>query len=42
VLGIKCLADANNGLYVTAESQEELVSAFRDTLSCPMLSEARP
>jgi Ca-activated chloride channel homolog len=38
VLDIKCLAEANNGLYVTAESQEELVTAFRETLSCPMIS----
>lgn len=40
VLGIKCLAEANNGLYVSADSQEELVSAFRETLSCPMISRA--
>lgn len=43
VLGIKCLAEENGGLYVTAESQEELVSAFQETLSCPMISSrARP
>ncbi|HUW73879.1 MAG TPA: vWA domain-containing protein [Methyloceanibacter sp.] len=42
VLGIKCLAEESNGLYVTADSQEELVSAFRETLSCPMISEMRP
>jgi len=41
VLGIKCLAEENNGLYVTADSQEELADAFRATLSCPMISEAR-
>ena len=40
ILGIKCLADANNGLYVTAESQEDLVAAFQETLSCPMVSRA--
>jgi Ca-activated chloride channel family protein len=38
VLGIKCLAEENNGLYVTAESQQELVAAFQETLSCPMIS----
>ena len=42
LLGIRCLAEANNGLYVTADTQDELVSAFRETLSCPMISEARP
>jgi Ca-activated chloride channel homolog len=41
VLDIRCLAEANNGLYVTADSQEELVAAFRETLSCPMISDAR-
>ena len=38
ILGIKCLAEANNGLYVTAETQEDLVGAFQETLSCPMIS----
>lgn len=42
LLGIRCLAEANNGLYVTADTQDELVSAFRETLSCPMISEVRP
>jgi Ca-activated chloride channel homolog len=42
VLGIKCLAEANNGLYVTADSQEELVAAFRETLACPMISRSAP
>ena len=40
VLGIKCLAEANNGLYVTADTQDELVTAFHETLSCPMISKA--
>jgi Ca-activated chloride channel family protein len=40
VLGIKCLAEANNGLYVRADSQDELVDAFQETLSCPMISKA--
>lgn len=38
VHGIKCLADETNGLYVTADTQEELVAAFQETLSCPMIS----
>jgi Ca-activated chloride channel family protein len=40
VLGIKCLAEANNGLYVTADTQDDLVAAFSETLSCPMISRA--
>lgn len=39
VQGIKCLAEENNGLYITAESEDELVSAFQETLSCPMISQ---
>lgn len=39
VLGIKCLAEENNGLYVNADTQDELISAFRETLSCPMISQ---
>lgn len=40
VLGIRCLAKVNNGLYVTADTQDELVDAFYETLSCPMISKA--
>jgi Ca-activated chloride channel family protein len=40
VLGIRCLAEKNNGLYVTADTQGELIAAFRETLSCPMISRA--
>ena len=36
----KCLAETNNGLYITADTQEDLVAAFRATLACPMLSNA--
>ena len=34
----KCLAERNNGLYVTAQSQEDLVAALEKTLDCPMIS----
>lgn len=37
---VKCLADQNGGLYVTAESEEDLVEALEKTLGCPMLSQA--
>jgi Ca-activated chloride channel family protein len=39
IVASRCLAEQNNGLYVTAASQEELVAAFRSTLDCPMISE---
>jgi Ca-activated chloride channel homolog len=35
----KCLAESNGGLYVAAQSQEELVSALEKTLDCPMTSQ---
>jgi len=39
VVEAKCLAEHNNGLYVTAQSQEDLVAALEKTLGCPMTSE---
>jgi Ca-activated chloride channel family protein len=38
-LDVKCLAEATGGLYIAAQSQEELVDAFEKTLGCPMMSE---
>ena len=38
ILDVKCLAEANGGLYITAETEEELVEALEKTLGCPMLS----
>ena len=38
ILDAKCLAEQNGGLYITAESHEELVEALEKTLGCPMLS----
>jgi Ca-activated chloride channel homolog len=35
----KCLAERNNGLYVTAQSQDDLVAALEKTLDCPMISQ---
>jgi Ca-activated chloride channel homolog len=37
-LDVKCLAEETGGLYITAQSQEELVEAFKKTLGCPMMS----
>jgi Ca-activated chloride channel homolog len=35
-----CVAEQNGGLYVKANSQEQLVEALEKTLDCPMVSEA--
>jgi Ca-activated chloride channel family protein len=40
ILDTKCLAEQNGGLYITAETQEEIAEAFERTLGCPMISEA--
>ncbi|MGH6735908.1 MAG: vWA domain-containing protein [Methyloceanibacter sp.] len=39
VLEVKCLAEENGGLYITAEDEEELAQAFEKTLGCPIMSE---
>jgi Ca-activated chloride channel homolog len=39
ILDAKCLAEQNNGLYITAESQQDLIDALEKTLGCPMLSQ---
>jgi Ca-activated chloride channel homolog len=39
ILDAKCLAEQNGGLYINAESHEELVEALEKTLGCPMLSQ---
>ncbi|MGH6865067.1 MAG: vWA domain-containing protein [Methyloceanibacter sp.] len=41
ILDAKCLAEANSGLYINAENQEDLVEAFEKTLGCPMMSQLR-
>lgn len=40
VLDIRCLSDINNGLYIKADSEAELVEALEKTLDCPMVSQA--
>ncbi len=37
-----CLAEQNNGLYIKANSEEELVEALEKTLDCPMISQLTP
>lgn len=39
ILDAKCLADENGGLYISAESRQDLVEALEKTLGCPMLSQ---
>jgi Ca-activated chloride channel family protein len=36
----RCLAEQNNGLYISAKTEKDLIDAFRKTLDCPMLSES--
>lgn len=35
----RCLADQNNGFYITAGTTEELIAAFEYTLGCPMVTQ---
>ena len=35
----KCLAVENGGLYITAETEQDLVEALEKTLGCPMVTE---
>ena len=39
ILDARCLAEQNNGLYITAETEDDLIAAFKKTLDCPMLSQ---
>ena len=38
ILDTKCLAEQNNGFYITAYSYQELVAAFEKALDCPMVA----
>ena len=40
VMELMCVAEQNGGLYVKANSEEQLVEALEKTLDCPMVSEA--
>lgn len=42
IMDLRCLADANNGLYIKANSEGELIEALEKTLDCPMISQAPP
>jgi Ca-activated chloride channel family protein len=38
ILDVKCLAEETGGLYITAETRQDLIEAFEKTLGCPMMS----
>ena len=40
VLDAKCLAEQNGGLYLTAETQDELKDVVEKTLGCVMVMES--
>ena len=40
VMDLMCVAQENGGLYIKANSEEELVEALEKTLDCPMVSQA--
>jgi Ca-activated chloride channel family protein len=40
VMDLMCVAKEGNGLYLKANSEEELVEALEKTLDCPMVSQA--
>ena len=36
----RCLAEQNNGFYITVDTEQDLVTALEKTLDCPMISQA--
>ncbi len=40
LLDLRCLADQNGGLYIRANTEDDLVKALQKTLNCPMLTQA--
>ncbi|HEX2447953.1 MAG TPA: VWA domain-containing protein [Methyloceanibacter sp.] len=39
ILEARCLAERNGGLYISVETQDELLEALEKTLGCPMTTE---
>jgi Ca-activated chloride channel family protein len=39
VLEAKCLAEQSGGLYITVDTEQDLVAALEKTLDCPMISQ---
>jgi Ca-activated chloride channel family protein len=42
VVETKCLAERNRGLYLTVETEDELLQALEKTLGCPMVTRLEP
>lgn len=42
VFGARCLAEQTGGLYLSVETEDELVEALRKTLTCPLITEVKP
>lgn len=42
VVDARCLADQNNGVYISVQTDEDLVQALEKTLDCPMTTELNP
>lgn len=40
IMDLMCIADQNNGLYIKANDENELIEALEKTLDCPMISQA--
>jgi Ca-activated chloride channel family protein len=40
IMDLMCIADQNNGMYIKANDESELVEALEKTLDCPMVSQA--
>jgi Ca-activated chloride channel homolog len=38
IFDVKCLVEKNGGLYLTVETEEELIDALEQTLGCPKLT----
>jgi Ca-activated chloride channel homolog len=39
ILDAKCLAEQSGGMYITVDTEQDLVSALEKTLDCPMVSQ---
>lgn len=39
VLDMMCLAEQNNGLFISADSKQDLIEALEKTLDCPVISQ---
>lgn len=42
VFGARCLAERSGGLYLSVETEDELVEALRKTLTCPYTADMPP